>query len=50
MIDEATNTELLVMIDEFINDISSQTIIETSVVIDMLLDMRNLTERTIVPI
>jgi hypothetical protein len=33
-------TEVLVLIDAFIHDISSQNIIETSVVIDRLLDIR----------
>jgi hypothetical protein len=33
-------TEVLVLIDTFIHDISSQNIIETSVVVDRLLDIR----------
>jgi hypothetical protein len=33
-------TEVLVLIDAFIHDISSQNIIETSVVVDRLLDIR----------
>jgi hypothetical protein len=32
--------EVLVLIDAFIHDISSQNIVETSVVIDRLLDIR----------
>jgi hypothetical protein len=36
-------TEILVLIDAFIHDISSRTVIETSVVVDRLLDIRLLT-------
>ena len=51
MIDEAEDqrTEILVMIDEFIQDISGKTLVETVLVIDRLLDMRNYTEKTTVP-
>lgn len=48
VLDDA-RTEILVMIDEFINDISGQNIIDTTFVIDRLLDIRNLSEKTIVP-
>lgn len=37
-------TEVLVLIDSFIHDIAKQNIVETSVVIDRLLDIRNTVE------
>lgn len=43
-------TELLVAIDVFISDIAKQSIIETAVVIDHLLDIRNLAEARTVPV
>lgn len=51
MIDEVEDqrTEMLVMIDEFIQDISGKTLVETVVVIDRLLDMRNYAEKITVP-
>lgn len=52
MVEVAENpkTEMLVLIDEFIHDISTQAVIETTVVIDRLLDMRNLAETITVPV
>ena len=52
MVEVAENqkTELLVLIDDFIHDISAQNIIETTVVIDRLLDIRNLAETIAVPV
>ena len=41
---------LLVCIDEFIADIAKQSMIDTSSVIDRLLDIRNLAEQTAVPV
>jgi hypothetical protein len=43
-------TELLVAIDVFISDIAKQSMIDTSSVIDRLLDIRNLAEETAVPV
>lgn len=37
-------TEVLVLIDSFLHDIAKQNIVETSVVIDRLLDIRNAVE------
>lgn len=41
--------EAKIMIDEFINKISGQSIVETAVVIDHLLDIRNTIETIAVP-
>ena len=43
---EEQRTEVLIMIDEFIQDIASKNFIETTVVIDRLLDIRNFTEKS----
>ena len=39
-LEESLETELLILIDEFIQDISGKNLVETGVVIDRLLDMR----------
>lgn len=43
-------SEAMLMIDEFIHKISGQSIVETSVVIDHLLDIRNSIQTTTVPV
>jgi hypothetical protein len=43
-------TALLICIDEFISDIAKQSMIDTSSVIDRLLDIRNLAEDIAVPV
>ena len=48
IVNEETNLEIRIMIDEFIHDISKQSLIETSTVVDRLLDIRNITD--IVPV
>jgi hypothetical protein len=48
-LEENQKTELLILIDEFIHDISGRSIIETTTVIDRLLDVRNLAELIAVP-
>lgn len=40
-LEETLETELLILIDEFIQDISGKNLVETGVVVDRLLDMRN---------
>lgn len=52
MIDEVEDqrTEILVMIDEFIQDIAGKNLVETTLVIDRLLDMRNYAEKMTVPV
>lgn len=45
---EEQRTELLVMIDEFIHDIAKKNLVETSVVIDRLLDIRNFADESTV--
>jgi hypothetical protein len=47
---EDNQIEILVLIDEFIRDISKQNIVDTSTVIDRMLDIRLAYERTIVPV
>jgi hypothetical protein len=47
---DENQTEVLVLIDEFINDISRQNIIETTVVIDRMLDIRSAYEKVAVPV
>lgn len=47
---EEQNLELKVMIDDFINRISGQSVVETVVVIDYLLDVRNIVEGKAVPV
>lgn len=48
-LEEKQKTELLVLIDGFIHDISGRSIVETTVVVDRLLDMRNIAELITVP-
>lgn len=47
---DENHIEVLVLIDEFIRDISKQNIVESSVVIDRLLDIRLAYEKITVPI
>ncbi len=43
-------TALLIFIDEFIFDISKQSVVDTASVVDRLLDIRNLAELSVVPV
>lgn len=47
---EEQKIEILVLIDDFIHDISGKNLVETATVIDRLLDIRNTIETTTAPI
>ena len=48
--DNEQPSEAKIMIDDFIHKISGQSIVETSVVIDHLLDIRNAIELATAPV